>query len=84
MSLMNERKKIDQIDEAIAKLINERFKVVSQIKEIKKTEQITLEHKDREETIINQNMGFVDEPYKPYFLRVYKTLIEASKDFQKQ
>lgn len=84
MSLMNERKKIDQIDESIAKLINERFKVVSQIKEIKHTEQITLEHKDREEIIINQNMAFVDELYKPYFLRVYKTLIEASKDFQKQ
>ncbi|MDD2574840.1 MAG: chorismate mutase [Acholeplasmataceae bacterium] len=84
MNLMSERKKIDQIDESIAKLINERFKVVQNIKEIKKTTLSQIEHKDREEAIIKQNLAFIDQAYKDYFLKIYKTIIETSKDFQKQ
>lgn len=84
MNLMSERKKIDQIDESIAKLINERFKVVQNIKDIKKTTLAQIEHKDREEAIITQNLSFIDQAYKTYFLKIYKTIIETSKDFQKQ
>ncbi|MFA6987741.1 MAG: chorismate mutase [Acholeplasmataceae bacterium] len=84
MSLMSERKKIDQIDKSIAKLINERFKVVQNIKDIKKTTLTPIEHKDREEAIITRNLAFIDQTYQEYFLKIYQTIIEASKDFQKQ
>jgi hypothetical protein len=29
-------------------------------------------------------LAFIDQAYQEYFLKIYQTIIEASKDFQKQ
>lgn len=82
MKLNEQRKKIDSIDEQIATLFNERFKVVSEIKEIKKQASMDITQQDREEEIISKNQTFVDLEYRAYFIDFYKHLISLSKAYQ--
>lgn len=84
MKLNEQRKKIDMIDQEIATLFNKRFKVIKEIKKIKKQEDMKVTHQKREEEIIHKNQAFVDEEYRAYFIDFYKHLISLSKAYQEK
>lgn len=84
MKLNNIRNKIDKTDKKIAKLLNKRFHLVQEVKEIKKDEALVIEDISREQEILAQNSVFIEPVFKDQFNAIYKTIFEASKNFQKQ
>lgn len=49
--ILNKRKKIDKIDSKLVKLLEKRFRVVSQVKSWKKKNKVNIEDKTRERQI---------------------------------
>lgn len=82
MKLNERRKEIDQIDQQITKLLNERFIIVKEIKEIKNKENIKTLDEQREQEVINNNKKFIEIEFHEQFIQIYKTIMDASKDFQ--
>jgi len=76
------RAKINEIDKEIALLFNERFKVVKEIKAYKVKHNLPITDELREKAIIKDNLAYIDEEFKQYFLTFYKTLISLSKESQ--
>lgn len=77
------RMKISDIDRQIAQLFNARFQLVKDIKVFKEKHQIPITDLHREKALISENIKYVDEEFKAYFLKFYQTLMDLSKDFQK-
>lgn len=76
------RVKINEIDKEIAILFNERFKVVKEIKAYKVKNNLPITDEHREKAIIKDNLAYIDEEFKQYFLTFYETLISLSKESQ--
>lgn len=83
MKLNDKRVLLDKIDEKISKLLNKRFKIVNEIKAIKKQEKRPILDIKREEEIIFKNKKYLEEKYHNNFKKVYKVILEVSKDIQK-
>ncbi|NLN51106.1 MAG: hypothetical protein GX149_05750 [Acholeplasmataceae bacterium] len=84
MKLNKLRLQIDNIDEEIAKLLNKRFKIVKEIKQLKQATQLALVDQEREASIIAKNSNFIDAEFKQYYQDIYFTVFKASKEYQKQ
>lgn len=84
MKLNKLRLQIDNIDEEIAKLLNKRFKIVKEIKQLKQATQLALVDLEREASIIAKNSNFIDAEFKQYYQDIYFTVFKASKEYQKQ
>lgn len=84
MKLNKVRKQIDKVDHKIAKLLNKRFTLVKHVKAIKKEDNISVENKDREQTIITKNIVLINDKYKDQYQEIYKTIFKVSKTFQEQ
>ena len=79
------RNQIDEIDALIAKLLSERFALAAKIAEYKKERGLDILQKDRENEVLNNISGRVDnEEYREYVLKIYKEILEASKDLQRK
>lgn len=76
------RTKINEIDKQIAELFNERFKIVKDIKAYKIAHNLPIIDTKREKAIIKQNLSYIDEEFKAYFLTFYETLLTLSKESQ--
>lgn len=83
MKLNDKRKEIDNIDEQITKLLNKRFLVVKEIKQIKEEENINVLDQNREKQVIDNNKKFINKEFHNQFEVIYKTIMEMSKDIQK-
>lgn len=76
----NLRDKIDQLDDQIMELLNQRFNVVKDVKKFKKENNIAVMDLKREESIINKTRKFENS----YHVEdVYKTILKVSKEIQK-
>ena len=61
MDLKDIRKKINQIDEEMAKLFEERMKVSSEVASYKKEHALPIFDSSREQEVINKNIATVQE-----------------------
>lgn len=77
------RMKITEIDREIAKLFNERFKVVKEIKEYKKLHNLPITDKEREKALLKENLKYIDEEFSQFFIIFYDALMNISKEYQK-
>ena len=78
------RKDIDRLDKEIADLLVSRFAVVKQIGEIKKREGIPVTNTGREGVVIEQvRAAAQDAGEKEALARIYRTVIEESKNLEK-
>ncbi len=77
------RMKITEIDREIAKLFNERFKVVKEIKEYKKLHNLPIADKEREMVLLRENLKYIDDEFTIYFIIFYDELMKMSKEYQK-
>jgi chorismate mutase / prephenate dehydratase len=83
--LDKDRQKIDEIDEQIAKLFEERFETVRDVIAYKIENRLPILNSDREKEITEKNVKRItDDDIKPYFKAWYNDLLALSKEFQKE
>lgn len=83
--LDKDRQKIDEIDEQIAKLFEERFDAVRDVIAYKIENRLPILNSDREKEITEKNVKRItDDDIKPYFKAWYNDLLALSKEFQKE
>ena len=85
MKDLNEtRKKINELDEQMAKLFEARMKLCKDVAEFKKANSMPVLDKSREDAVINNNLKFiVDEELKPYYINYIKSMLDISKEYQR-
>ena len=85
MKDLNEsREKINMIDKEMAKLFCDRMSFCKDIAEFKKANSMPIHDANREETVINNNLSFIDnEDIKPYYINFIKGLLNISKEYQR-
>lgn len=77
------RKAIDEIDQELVRLFEERFHVVEDVVAYKKANNLPIYDASREEKIIQKNKALIeDERLLSYFEDWYQKLLEVSKQFQ--
>lgn len=82
LKLRKLRKKIDDIDKKILKLLIKRFIIVEMIKSIKKRFKIKIKDKKRENEILKKANNS-SKKYGKYLKNIYKTIIRSSLELQK-
>lgn len=83
--LDKDRKQIDEIDEQLVKLFEERFEVVRDVIDYKIENHLPILNSNREEEIVEKNVNRInDDDIKPYFKAWYLELLKLSKEFQKE
>lgn len=81
-SLKEKRILIDAIDSQIIDLLQRRFQVVSEIKEIKKANNIQILDSSREKTILDNILSKCDNKHGDNIAEIYKTIMNESKKNQ--
>jgi monofunctional chorismate mutase len=84
MDLKELRDKINQIDQELARLFQERMEVVSLVAKYKKENNLKIFDAQREEEVIKQNSCLVSDELKDYYTKLLKELMELSKQYQKE
>lgn len=84
MKLNEAREHLDKIDKQISKLLNKRFQIMKEIKEIKEKNQLPVENLNREKVVLENNKQYVSPSFHSEFSEVYQTIIKVSKDIQKR
>lgn len=82
MDLEQTRKRIDEIDDTIAKLYGQRMDLVNDVLAAKKQSGKAVSDPEREKKILLRVTSQVDEQYKVYLKRVYESIFETSKAYQ--
>ncbi len=78
------RQRIDNIDDGIAKLFNERMQVIKEIGQEKATSSAPLTDTGREKSVINRICRQVDDDKILYAKQTFETLFDVSKAYQKR
>ncbi len=82
MKLKSIREKIDQIDKQISILLNKRFKLIKEVKEVKKASGIAVWDKTREKQIIDSNQKHIEKEFLEMFKSVYLAIFTAAKSYE--
>ncbi|MCL1859287.1 MAG: chorismate mutase [Oscillospiraceae bacterium] len=78
--LDNLRNKIDETDDKIVDLLLERFRIVKNVGEYKKTNKLEIFQKDRETEVLQKIAEKINnQEYKKYILKIYAEILEMSK-----
>ncbi|MCT1796769.1 chorismate mutase [Helcococcus kunzii] len=82
--LEKQREKIDEIDKEIVRLFEERMKVVVEVAQIKKENNLEIFDSSRENLVIEKVKKYLEnEKLKKYLEEFYKDLMNLSKKYQK-
>lgn len=82
--LSQDRQRIDEIDEQIVSLLEERYDCVSHIAKIKKDNHIPVFDTTREEAILEKIRQMVsNEDYADSIVETFNQIMMVSKDYQK-
>lgn len=82
--LEKQREKIDEIDKEIVRLFEERMKVVVEVAQIKKENNLEIFDSSRENLVIEKVQKYLEnEKLKKYLEEFYKDLMNVSKKYQK-
>lgn len=83
-NLKDYRIQLDTLDEEMKKLFLERMKIVKEISEFKKQNNLNIEDKNREQEMCARLSSDVSEEYKSYYLMFLNEVINISKSYQKK
>ncbi|WP_282925679.1 chorismate mutase [Helcococcus kunzii] len=82
--LEKQREKIDEIDKEIVRLFEERMKVVVEVAQIKKENNLEIFDSSRENLVIEKVQKYLEnEKLKKYLEEFYKDLMNVSKKYQR-
>lgn len=84
MNIQELRTQINQIDEQLVALFDARMKVALEIGKYKKANALPVYDPARERAVLDKQMAAVNAEMAPYVQRLYQTLFELSKDYQRQ
>lgn len=77
------RKKINQIDEQMAKLFEERMKAASEVAEYKVEHALPIFDASREQEVINKNTSYIEDAViREYYVNFLKDTMNISKKYQ--
>ncbi len=83
--LDEDRTRIDEIDQQLTALFEQRFKVVADVIDYKIENRLPILDAGRENIIIEKNCGRIeDEDIRPYFRKWYLEMLKLSKEYQKE
>lgn len=83
VSLIEVRKKINQIDEEMAKLFEERMEAANKVAEYKITHALPIFDAAREQEVINRNSNYIkNNVIKEYYINFLKDTMNISKQYQ--
>ena len=78
------REKINKTDEAISKLFEERMNIARDIAQIKRSKGLAVFNPDREKEVIERISAFThSDDVKPYSKKLFSTIMDLSKDYQR-
>ena len=84
MELKDLRNKIDQIDQELVTLIEQRLEVVKQIGEYKKKHNLPILDQNREQEVLDKNSKYLsNESNKEAYLEIMKNIMDVSKKIEK-
>ena len=83
MDLKDIRKKINQIDEEMAKLFEERMNISNEIAKYKLSHALPILDKNRESEVLEKNSYFIQDPIIcEYYVNYLKNVMDISKKYQ--
>lgn len=83
MEDLNElRKKIDEVDEDLLKIILKRLELVDRVAEVKKANKIPVFVPGREDEILDSLTSRVDGKYASYIRDLFTSILDVSKRYQ--
>lgn len=83
--LQEARKKINEVDAQMARLFEERMEAVEAVAEYKIKRGLPIYDKVREKEVLDKNTAFLTkEVYQPYYTLFQQSLMEISKNYQRQ
>lgn len=78
------RKRIDEIDDVLIKLFEERMEIAISVANYKKENNLPIFNKEREEEVIGKNLSKIqNDNLKEYGAKMLHCLMDLSKDYQK-
>lgn len=78
------REKIDQIDEKIVQLLEERFDIVEKVAQYKKENNKNIYDEKREKEVIKKILNKIkNNKLEKYIKNIYEIIMENSKKYQK-
>lgn len=81
--LSQQREKIDQLDQQIVELLEERMAVVTEVARIKAENQLAILDGQREAALLDKIRHYVKEDsYEESILEVYQAMLDISKNYQ--
>lgn len=77
------REEINQIDEAVAKLFEERMCVAAKVAAYKKEHNLPILDQAREQAVLEKNSAFITDPeLRPYYTEFQEKVMEVSRAYQ--
>ena len=81
--LTDARKKINEVDEKMAKLFEKRMDAATEIAEYKKENGLPIFDESREKEVIKNNTDYIEsEDYKEYYADFIQSVMDISKKYQ--
>ena len=77
------RLQINETDEQLSRLFSRRMDLVAQVAKIKETAGLPIYDPQREKRVLEQVSQSVGAEKSPYLRRVYQSLMDASKDYER-
>ena len=78
------RKRIDEIDDVLIKLFEERMEIAISVANYKKENNLPIFNKEREDQVIEKNLSKIkNEEIKEYGEKMIHCLMDLSKEYQK-
>lgn len=85
MSLDKYRKDINEIDEKLSELFQERLRIIEKIALYKKENNIEIYDKTREEQVVIKALNTLkDEKFSDEIKEFFKSMMDISKEYQKK
>lgn len=78
------REDMDSIDNHIVKLFAERMEISRKVAGEKKKRNLPIYDENRENAVFLRITAMVDEEIQPYLIRLYHSVMDISRDFQKK
>ncbi|WP_047999862.1 MFS transporter [Lactiplantibacillus herbarum] len=81
-SLAHERDHINEIDQKIVRLLNERFDTVTTIGQLKQQQQLPVLDQQREQHVLQRVAAKSTTAHIPYLQEIYQAIMRNSRDYQ--
>ncbi len=83
-SLEDARRKINDIDQEMARLFEERMRAVDDIAKYKMERGLPILDSKREEEVVERNSRLIDEELRPYYTKFLRSMMATSRAYQMQ